>query len=62
MLEISPHSVRHMPCNIVTYAYADKIIIKTRLLPVDTDNAELNKLSASINDKLKLIVDFAAEQ
>ena len=44
LLEISPHAVRHMPCNIVTYAYDDKIIIKARLLPVDTGNAELNKV------------------
>ena len=62
LLEISPHAVRHMPCNIVTYAYDDKIIIKTRLLPVDNDNVELNKFSASINEKLKQIVDFTAEQ
>ena len=62
LLEISPHAVRHMPCNIVTYAFDDKIIIKTRLLPVDTDNVELNKFSASINEKLKQIVDFTAEQ
>ncbi len=62
MLEISPHSVRHMPCNVVTYTQGRKSMIKARLLPVDTDNAELNKFSASINDKLKQIVDFAAEQ
>ncbi len=62
MLEISPESVRHMPCNVVTYSQGKKSIIKARLLPINTDNAELNKFSASINDKLKLIVDFAAEQ
>jgi uncharacterized protein (DUF302 family) len=62
MLEISPASVRHMPCNVVTYSQGKKSVIKARLLPVDTDNAELNKFSASINDKLKLIVNFAAEQ
>lgn len=62
MLEISPHSVRHMPCNIVTYTHGKSIIIKTRLLPTDTDNAQLNQFSAEINAKLKQIVDFAAEQ
>lgn len=62
MLEISPHSVRHMPCNIVTYSHNGKIIIKTRLLPTDTEDAELNAFSVSINEKLRQIVDFAAEQ
>lgn len=62
MLKLSPHTVRHMPCTIIAYAYDNKIIIKARLLPVATHNIELNKLSSSINNKLKYIVDFAAEQ
>lgn len=61
MLNISPHSVRHMPCNLVTYSHEGKTIIKTRLLPTDTDNIELNQFSATINDQLRQIVDFAAE-
>lgn len=62
MLLMSPHAVRHMPCNVVTYTYQGKVIVKTRLLPTDTDNPELNEFSATMNDKLKQIVDFAVEE
>lgn len=61
LLEISPHSVRHMPCNIVTYEYQGKTIVKTLLLPVDTDNIALNRFSQKINKMLQAIVDFAVE-
>ena len=44
MLQMSPHAVRHMPCNVVTYTYQGKVIVKTRLLPTDSGNPELNKL------------------
>ena len=62
LLQISPHAVRHMPCNIITYSYQDKTIVKTRLLPTDTDNPELNQFSAQMNEMLKQIVDFAVEE
>ena len=62
MLQMSAHTVRHMPCNVVTYTFEGKVIIKTRLLPTDTDNAELNEFSSQINDLLRHIVDFTAEQ
>ncbi|MGR9100953.1 MAG: DUF302 domain-containing protein [Gammaproteobacteria bacterium] len=62
MLLMSPHAVRHMPCNVVTYTYRGKVIVKTRLLPTDSDNPELNEFSAVMNDKLRQIVDFAAEE
>ncbi len=62
LLEISPHSVSYMPCNVVTYQYNDYTIIKTHLLPVDTDNKALNKFAAKMNLKLEQIVDFAAQE
>ena len=62
MLEITPHAVGYMPCNVVTYQFAGKTIIKTHLLPEDGDNAELNQFAAKMNPQLKQIVDFAAEQ
>ena len=62
LLEISPHAVRHMPCNVVTYSYQEKTIVKTRLLPTDTNNPELNQFSAQMNEMLKQIVDFAVEE
>jgi uncharacterized protein (DUF302 family) len=62
LLEMSPHSVRHMPCNIVIYQYQGKTLVKTHLMPTDTENAELNQFSDKMNQQLKEIVDFAAEQ
>lgn len=62
LLEMSPHAVRHMPCNVVTYTYDGKVIVKTRLLPTDTDNPELNEFSEQMNQVLKGIVDFTVEE
>jgi uncharacterized protein (DUF302 family) len=62
MLEISPHLVRYMPCNIVIYQYQSKTIVKTHLMPTDSDNEELNQFFKQMNQMLKEIVDFAVEQ
>jgi len=60
ILEITPHAIAFMPCNIVLYQFAGKTIIRTHLLPTDTDNAELNKFAAEMNPQLQQIIDFAA--
>jgi len=62
LLEMSPHSVRHMPCNVVTYQYQGKTIVKTHLLPVETENHELNQFSKKMNRMLREIVQFAVEE
>jgi len=62
LLLISPHAVSYMPCNIVTYDFKGKTIIKTHLLPTHTDNNELNQFSEKMNKVLKQIVDFAVEE
>ncbi len=62
LLLMSPHAVRFMPCNIVTYEYNGKTIIRTHLMPTDTDNPALNAFAQKMNHMLKEIVDFAAEQ
>ncbi|MCK5189780.1 MAG: DUF302 domain-containing protein, partial [Methylococcales bacterium] len=59
LLLMSPHAVSYMPCNIVTYAFEGKTIVKTHLLPTDTDNENLNQFSEKMNKMLKQIVDFA---
>lgn len=59
LLLMSPHSVRHMPCNAVMYNYQGKTIVSTHLLPTDTENPELNDFSAKMNALLRQIVDFA---
>jgi uncharacterized protein (DUF302 family) len=62
LLLMSPHSVRHMPCNVVMYNHQGKTIVSTHLLPTDTENPELNEFSVKMNALLKQIVDFAVEQ
>jgi uncharacterized protein (DUF302 family) len=62
ILLMSPHAIRHMPCNVVTYQYQGKTVIRSHLLPTDTDNPALNEFSGKMNIILKKIVDFAAEQ
>ncbi len=62
LLLMSPHAVSYMPCNIVTYDFEGKTVIKTHLLPTDTDNESLNNFSEKMNNVLKQIVDFAAEE
>ncbi len=62
LLEITPHAITYMPCNVVTYQLDGKTIIKTHLLPEDSDNPQLNQFAADMNLQLKQIVDFAAEQ
>lgn len=62
LLQLSPHSVRHMPCNVVVYEYQHHVIVKTPLLPINTDHQELNRFSKKINTMLKEIVDFSVEE
>jgi len=61
ILEISPHAIAYMPCNIVIYQYSGKTIIRTHLLPEDTDNLDLNRFAREMNPQLQQIVDFAAQ-
>lgn len=62
MLEITPHAIGYMPCNVVTYQFAGKTRIRTHLLPEHSDNPDFNQFAAQMNPQLKQIVDFAAEQ
>lgn len=62
ILLMSPQAIRHMPCNIVTYQYQGKTIIRSHLIPTDTDNKALNEFSDKMNKILKSIVDFAADE
>ena len=61
LLLMSPHAVRYMPCNIVTYQFQGKTIVRTHLMPTNTDDPKLNRFSADMNIMLKAIVDFAVE-
>lgn len=62
VLDITPHAIAYMPCNIVTYQFEGKTLIRTHLLPEDTDNPALNAFAVQMNPQLKQIVEFAAAQ
>ena len=62
LLLMSPAAVRYMPCNVVLYQYQGKTIVRTHLMPTDTDNTELNRFSVKMNETLRSIVDFAVEE
>lgn len=62
ILLIAPEAIRHMPCNIVLYQSRGKTVVRTHLLPTDTDNGRLNRFSSQMNEVLKKIVDFAVEE
>jgi uncharacterized protein (DUF302 family) len=61
MLEISPAAVAYMPCNVSVRSEAGKVVVVTHLLPVDGPDEKLNAFFRGLNEKLKKIVDFAAE-
>jgi uncharacterized protein (DUF302 family) len=62
ILLMSPQAIRHMPCNVVTYQNRGKTIIRTHLLPSATGNRALDDFSGKMNQVIKSIVDFAAEE
>ena len=62
MLELSPAAVAYMPCNIAVRAENDQVVITTHLLPTDGPDERLNAFFRGLNEKLKKIVDFAAEK
>lgn len=61
LLELSSDTLRHMPCSVVVYTENDRVIVKTRLLPINKANPKINAFSEKINGILKDIVDFAVE-
>lgn len=62
LLELDPHAVHYMPCNVVVYQFKNRTLIKTHLLPENTVNPKFNQFAHKMNLKLKAIVDFAAEE
>lgn len=62
LLQMSPHAVSHMPCNIVVYDFNGKTIVKTQLLPINTNQDNINQFSKEMNKVLRQIVNFAVEE
>lgn len=62
MLRMAPEAIKYMPCNVVMYQRNGKTIVRTHLLPTDSDNKELNRFLGTMNIKLKEIIDFAVAE
>lgn len=62
LLLMSPHAVQYMPCNVVVYQFEGKTLIKTHLLPTKSGNPKLDQFMEKMNEELKQIVDFAAQE
>ncbi|MCK5889117.1 MAG: DUF302 domain-containing protein [Methylococcales bacterium] len=62
LLLMSPHAVSYMPCNVVVYTFEGKTMVKTHLLPIETENDALNQFSKKMNKLLRAIVDFSVEE
>lgn len=62
MLKMAPEAIKYMPCNVVMYRRDGKTVVRTHLLPTDSDNPELNRFLETMNQKLKEILDFAVEE
>lgn len=62
MLLMEPEAIKYMPCNVVMYQQGGKTIVRTHLLPTDSDKPELNRFLGTMNEKLKEILDFAVEE
>ncbi|MDF9393062.1 MULTISPECIES: DUF302 domain-containing protein [Methylococcus] len=61
MLEIEPAAVAWMPCNVAVRFERGRTRITVHLLPETTQNPSLDDFTRGMNDKLRKIVDFAAE-
>ncbi len=62
ILLVAPKFVRHMPCRIAIYQKPDRVVIETVLPTLKSGNETLDKLIRSIKEKLRGIVNFAAEE
>lgn len=60
MLQIEPRYINYCPYKITVTEYEGKILIGTRLLPVNTGNKEMDKIAKNINKTLSLMVEYAA--
>ena len=60
MLQIEPRYINYCPYKITVTEYKGNILVGTRLLPVDTDNIEMDNIAKNINKTLRLMVEYAA--
>lgn len=62
MLKIEPRYINYCPYKITATETKGEVVIGTRLLPVKTDNTEMNKIAKKINKILRSMVEYAASE
>jgi len=62
ILSVVPEFSLHMPCKIVIYQLADKVIVETQLPTAKLGSSALNKETDDIKEKIRKIVDFASTE
>ncbi|GAB6141978.1 hypothetical protein JCM14076_27070 [Methylosoma difficile] len=62
ILQMSPATIRYMPCNVVLYQDHGSTIVNIHLIPTDTDDEALKEFSVKMNETLRKIVDFAVAE
>jgi uncharacterized protein (DUF302 family) len=62
MLKIEPRYINYCPYKITATEFEGKTLIGTRLLPIKTDNKEMDKIAKKINKTLRLMVEYASSE
>lgn len=62
ILSALPEFSLHMPCKIVIYQQADKVIVQTQFPALKPTNPEISKKTAQIKRQIRNIVDFASTE
>lgn len=60
MLRIEPRYINYCPYKISVAEIDGKMVIGTRLLPVNTSNKQMDRLAKNINKILRSMVEYAA--
>lgn len=61
MMEINSNLINDMPCNVSIRESEQGVIVSTKLMNTNTNNARQNEFAQRINDNLKSIVEATAE-
>ena len=62
MLELAPEFISYCPHRLAIRDTGNTRIITASLLPEDTSNAELNRVTGKVNDLVREMLEFAAEE
>lgn len=62
MLKIEPRYINYCPYKITATELDGEILIGTRLLPVKTNNKQMDEIAKNINNILRSMVEYAASE